>query len=131
MDDRAFSFAWIKATLSLRGFEDGHSTLTMTRDGFVAFIDQLLRGWPFDAGFICRQIQTSRERFSVVKFSQDLSTIAGLAFSRAGFPGLAASAPRVISGPIPISSRSKKGRDWEEPAREHFQHHGFYEGRPV
>ncbi len=48
-------FGRIATMCTLRGFKEGHRTLTVDRDGFTAFIRELLKGFEFDEDFYLEQ----------------------------------------------------------------------------
>lgn len=116
-------------TCGIRGWGDGHQTLTLERTKFVEFIRDLLCGFPFDE-------QWYLEHYPDVKSAIELGSLASgwqhyveFGYFEGRMPGLHAFDPLVYLQIHEDLATLLDRHDSEAAAINHFVKYGYREGR--
>ncbi|MEF2074016.1 hypothetical protein [Consotaella aegiceratis] len=125
------SFPWIKRALQLRGFDEGHKTLTMNRDGFLALLDQVIRASPFDEDFYLSAYPDVAAAVEQGEIETGFEHYKRFGFYEGRFPGFRGFDPDAYVAANPDLASFKGRLDYEKALREHYHHYGFVEGRPL
>jgi len=123
------NFHWLKEVCSIRGWDDQHETLTMSRSGFRAFIFELLRQFPFDEDWYLDRYPDVRKAVAEKKLASGWQHYVEFGYFEGRLPGLDGFDARRYIERYPDLAHLAQRRDFEDAAVSHFLAHGFREGR--
>ncbi len=125
------SFPNVKTVLGLRGFDEGHSTLTLSRHGLVRLLQPLIDTRGFDEPLYLDLYPDVLAAVENGEIESGIQHYIEFGYFEGRFPGFRDFDPDAYLDANPDLAVLRSAPDPAEAAREHYMRTGFAEGRPT
>ena len=124
-------FKQLAQILSMHGFDEGHTTLTINRDGLHQIINILLADEPFEEGSYLDANPDVRQAIESGKVTSGKEHYRVFGYYEGRFPGFGGFDANNYIEANPDLSFFREEIDWDYLCRQHYRDYGFSENRKI
>lgn len=122
------SFNRLRSLSKLYGWEQGHETLTLTREGFLFLIRHILAGTDFDDDWYLETYPDVAQAINDKKIESAWNHYVNFGYFEGRLPTARGFDPKFYAQQYPDVARTLKSTEPRDLLK-HFMEHGYAEGR--